>query len=310
MKRKQYLDDKTEKLDDIDRLFQMAEQSDPAPGRAFQDTLEQLRQGLSKTGGVGEMEEKPNSQRNHWRTLAITGLGAAAILAVGFMAISALATPPAPPPPSIVSLPTVPADVAAPLPTIPVPNVPATWQVIVYPDTETVGATTVAATTSNPPIAIPPQQTIPITVQEIPPAATPTPSSPVRINPPTVNTPISRPSKPIAVGPATVNTPISRPSKPIAVGPVGAFITGKVISFDKDSGLIKVNSNGTTRTIKLLPTTAITKQGVAAKSTEIVAGMTISATGSFNAQAQMEALTVTLNETSPSGNPGFPNEQG
>lgn len=292
MKRKQYLDDKTEKLDDIDRLFQMAEQSDPAPGRAFQDTLEQLRQGLSKTGGVGEMEEKPNSQRNHWRTLAITGLGAAAILAVGFMAISALATPPAPPPPSIVSLPTVPADVAAPLPTIPVPNVPATWQVIVYPDTETVGATTVAATTSNPPIAIPPQQTIPITVQEIPPAATPTPSSPVRINPP------------------TVNTPISRPSKPIAVGPVGAFITGKVISFDKDSGLIKVNSNGTTRTIKLLPTTAITKQGVAAKSTEIVAGMTISATGSFNAQAQMEALTVTLNETSPSGNPGFPNEQG
>lgn len=292
MKRKQYLDDKTEKLDDIDRLFQMAEQSDPAPGRAFQDTLEQLRQGLSKTGGVGEMEEKPNSQRNHWRTLAITGLGAAAILAVGFMAISALATPPAPPPPSIVSLPTVPADVAAPLPTIPVPNVPATWQVIVYPDTETVGATTVAATTSNPPIAIPPQQTIPITVQEIPPAASPTPSSPVRINPP------------------TVNTPISRPSKPIAVGPVGAFITGKVISFDKDSGLIKVNSNGTTRTIKLLPTTAITKQGVAAKSTEIVAGMTISATGSFNAQAQMEALTVTLNETSPSGNPGFPNEQG
>lgn len=292
MKRKQYLDDKTEKLDDIDRLFQMAEQSDPAPGRAFQDTLEQLRQGLSKTGGVGEMEEKPNSQRNHWRTLAITGLGAAAILAVGFMAISALATPPAPPPPSIVSLPTVPADVAAPLPTIPVPNVPATWQVIVYPDTETVGATTVAATTSNPPIAIPPQQTVPITVQEIPPAATPTPSSPVRINPP------------------TVNTPISRPSKPIAVGPVGAFITGKVISFDKDSGLIKVNSNGTTRTIKLLPTTAITKQGVAAKSTEIVAGMTISATGSFNAQAQMEALTVTLNETSPSGNPGFPNEQG
>jgi len=292
MKRKQYLDDKTEKLDDIDRLFQMAEQSDPAPGRAFQDTLEQLRQGLSKTGGVGEMEEKPNSQRNHWRTLAITGLGAAAILAVGFMAISALATPPAPPPPSIVSLPTVPADVAAPLPTIPVPNVPATWQVIVYPDTETVGATTVAATTSNPPIAIPPQQTIPITVQEIPPAATPTPSSPVRINPP------------------TVNTPISRPSKPIAVGPVGAFITGKVISFDKDSGLIKVNSNGTTRTIKLLPTTAITKQGVVAKSTEIVAGMTISATGSFNAQAQMEALTVTLNETSPSGNPGFPNEQG
>jgi len=292
MKRKQYLDDKTEKLDDIDRLFQMAEQSDPAPGRAFQDTLEQLRQGLSKTGGVGEMEEKPNSQRNHWRTLAITGLGAAAILAVGFMAISALATPPAPPPPSIVSLPTVPADVAAPLPTIPVPNVPATWQVIVYPDTETVGATTVAATTSNPPIAIPPQQTIPITVQEVPPAATPTPSSPVRINPP------------------TVNTPISRPSKPIAVGPVGAFITGKVISFDKDSGLIKVNSNGTTRTIKLLPTTAITKQGVAAKSTEIVAGMTISATGSFNAQAQMEALTVTLNETSPSGNPGFPNEQG
>ena len=292
MKRKQYLDDKTEKLDDIDRLFQMAEQSDPAPGRAFQDTLEQLRQGLSKTGGVGEMEEKPNSQRNHWRTLAITGLGAAAILAVGFMAISALATPPAPPPPSIVSLPTVPADVAAPLPTIPVPNVPATWQVIVYPDTETVGATTVAATTSNPPIAIPPQQTIPITVQEIPPAASPTPSSPVRINPP------------------TVNTPISRPSKPIAVGPVGAFITGKVISFDKDSGLIKVNSNGTTRTIKLLPTTAITKQGVVAKSTEIVAGMTISATGSFNAQAQMEALTVTLNETSPSGNPGFPNEQG
>jgi len=292
MKRKQYLDDKTEKLDDIDRLFQMAEQSDPAPGRAFQDTLEQLRQGLSKTGGVGEMEEKPNSQRNHWRTLAITGLGAAAILAVGFMAISALATPPAPPPPSIVSLPTVPADVAAPLPTIPVPNVPATWQVIVYPDTETVGATTVAATTNNPPIAIPPQQTVPITVQEIPPAATPTPSSPVRINPP------------------TVNTPISRPSKPIAVGPVGAFITGKVISFDKDSGLIKVNSNGTTRTIKLLPTTAITKQGVAAKSTEIVAGMTISATGSFNAQAQMEALTVTLNETSPSGNPGFPNEQG
>ena len=292
MKRKQYLDDKTEKLDDIDRLFQMAEQSDPAPGRAFQDTLEQLRQGLSKTGGVGEMEEKPNSQRNHWRTLAITGLGAAAILAVGFMAISALATPPAPPPPSIVSLPTVPADVAAPLPTIPVPNVPATWQVIVYPDTETVGATTVAATTSNPPIAIPPQQTVPITVQEIPPAASPTPSSPVRINPP------------------TVNTPISRPSKPIAVGPVGAFITGKVISFDKDSGLIKVNSNGTTRTIKLLPTTAITKQGVAAKSTEIVAGMTISATGSFNAQAQMEALTVTLNETSPSGNPGFPNEQG
>jgi len=292
MKRKQYLDDKTEKLDDIDRLFQMAEQSDPAPGRAFQDTLEQLRQGLSKTGGVGEMEEKPNSQRNHWRTLAITGLGAAAILAVGFMAISALATPPAPPPPSIVSLPTVPADVAAPLPTIPVPNVPATWQVIVYPDTETVGATTVAATTNNPPIAIPPQQTVPITVQEIPPAATPTPSSPVRINPP------------------TVNTPISRPSKPIAVGPVGAFITGKVISFDKDSGLIKVNSNGTTRTIKLLPTTAITKQGVVAKSTEIVAGMTISATGSFNAQAQMEALTVTLNETSPSGNPGFPNEQG
>ncbi len=280
MKPKQYLDDKTEKLDDIDRLFQLTAQSDPAPGRAFKDTLEQLRQGVSKMEGN---EGKSNTRRYSWRTMAITGLGAAAVLAVGLVAISALAITTKETPSTIVSLPTVPAVVATPVPTSsPAP----TWQVNVYQDT----STAIATTTTNQPTAIPTQKTIAVTVQVFP-DATPTPSSPVRINPP------------------TLNTPIVKPGKPIAVGPVEATVIGKVVSFDKDRGIIKVSSGGTIRTIKIMPNAAITKKGVAANVSEIVEGMNISATGNINAQAQIEAVSITLDETKLPSDPGYPNEK-
>ncbi len=293
--------EKMQERDDIDRLMEINEQEIPPPGKAFEETLQKLRQ------------MQPNARLRPARNrFGLAGLGAAAVLAIGLLTVAILAlsnksnsptfTPvvanqPVPTATTTSEAATATAIVAAPATTIRGTNLNNT--------TEPTASVTVSESTVAPSSPAPESTTAAVTttqpVETTPAAQAPStntaaPSS----NPPNVVSPPPPASKtPVTPGgdlTLPVVTPIVITPKPtLAPGSDPVTVSGFIINFDKNAGTIRIGSaGGTVVTVKIMANTVINRNNVASSQSDIKDGDLLTVVGKVNQQNQLEATSINL----------------
>jgi hypothetical protein len=111
------------------------------------------------------------------------------------------------------------------------------------------------------------------------------------------STPLPAPTEPMVAPLKTPSGSITR-EPPAAGGAV--VVVGTVNSFDAASGLLQLGlADGKVVSVKVSASTTITGSGRSASAADIKSGMLVTASGSYNGQGQLEAVSLALGLPAP-----------
>ncbi|MBN9389009.1 MAG: hypothetical protein J0I20_13365 [Chloroflexi bacterium] len=258
--------------DDIEQIFELSRSEEKANWADFRPTLDRLRL------NSGQTSLHRRAKFFSLPRLVMAGMAAViVVLALGLVTITLL-TPKEVTPTPVANQPVPPASTTTPLPA----------NVITLPPTI---STAQAPVTANGPVS---QATNPTLTPDGSTNPTQAAAVPTKL---AIQTPIG----------AVANTPVSSTGSPVTI-----FGTLLSLSGNGNNTVLNVRTTEGVVVVKVTSATSFDNPDAAKGSdlSSLVAGTTLSATGTFNAQGQLEATTLTLNpqDRPPLVTPGFPDD--